>query len=200
MWCVPELNEEYIEKMEDVLGTYEQAYNPQEPVVCVHEKPVSLHAEVRPRSSAMPGQEARRDSEYERRGTANVFCAVEPKVGRHFTYATPDPFRLRVRSGGFRSGNAVPGGANHPSGAGQSQHPPPQVADGSARPGSRQQSLGSIYNPLHAHSRKLVESGRNRDRPLFTAMPRNPTNPRPEDPPQGGLRMESRNEPPAYTD
>ena len=90
MWCVPELNEEYIEKMEDVLGTYEQAYNPQEPVVCLDEKPVSLHAEVRPRSSAMPGQEARRDSEYERRGTANVFCAVEPKVGRHFTYATPD--------------------------------------------------------------------------------------------------------------
>ena len=90
MWCVPELNEEYIEKMEDVLGTYEQPYNPQEPVVCLDEKPVSLHAEVRPRSSATPGQEARRDSEYERRGTANVFCAVEPKAGRHFTYATPD--------------------------------------------------------------------------------------------------------------
>jgi len=90
MWCVPELNEEYIEKMEDVLGTYEQPYSPQEPVVCLDEKPVSLHAEVRPRCSAMPGQEARRDSEYERRGTANVFCAVEPKAGRHFTYATPD--------------------------------------------------------------------------------------------------------------
>src|SRR5690348_11901101 len=37
-----------------------------------------------------PGREARRDSEYERRGTANVFCAVEPKAGRHFTFATPD--------------------------------------------------------------------------------------------------------------
>src|SRR5258705_522893 len=23
-------------------------------------------------------------------GTANVFCAVEPKAGRHFTFATPD--------------------------------------------------------------------------------------------------------------
>jgi hypothetical protein len=32
----------------------------------------------------------RRDNEYERRGTANVFCAVEPKAGRHFTFATPD--------------------------------------------------------------------------------------------------------------
>ncbi len=28
--------------------------------------------------------------EYERRGTANVFCAVEPKAGQHFTFATPD--------------------------------------------------------------------------------------------------------------
>ena len=38
----------------------------------------------------MPGREARQDSEYERCGTANVFCAVEPKAGRHFTFATPD--------------------------------------------------------------------------------------------------------------
>ena len=27
---------------------------------------------------------------YERRGTANVFVAVEPKAGRHFTFPTPD--------------------------------------------------------------------------------------------------------------
>jgi DDE superfamily endonuclease len=90
MWCVPELNDEYIEKMEDVLGTYEQPYDPAEPVVCLDEKPITLHAEVRPPSAAVPGREARRDSEYERCGTANVFCAVEPNAGRHFTFATPD--------------------------------------------------------------------------------------------------------------
>jgi hypothetical protein len=90
MWCVPELNDEYIEKMEDVLGTYEQPYDPREPVVCLDEKPITLHAEVRPPSAAAPGREARRDSEYERCGTANVFCAVEPKAGRHFTFATLD--------------------------------------------------------------------------------------------------------------
>ena len=39
---------------------------------------------------ARPGREARRDNEYERCGTANVFCAVEPKAGRHFTFPTPD--------------------------------------------------------------------------------------------------------------
>ncbi len=37
-----------------------------------------------------PSRESRRDSEYERRGTANVFWAVEPKAGRHFTFVTPD--------------------------------------------------------------------------------------------------------------
>ena len=90
MWCVAELNEDYIRKMEDVLETYEQSYNPQQPVVCLDEKPVTLHADVRPFSAAIPGREARRDNEYERCGTANVFCAVEPKAGRHFTFPTPD--------------------------------------------------------------------------------------------------------------
>jgi len=90
MWCVAELNDEYIAKMEDVLETYEKPYDPAEPVVCLDEKPVTLHADVRPASAAEPGREARRDNEYERRGTANVFCAVEPKAGRHFTFPTPD--------------------------------------------------------------------------------------------------------------
>jgi transposase len=90
MWCVAELNDEYIAKMEDVLETYERPDDPAQPVVCLDEKPVTLHADVRPASAAQPGREARRDNEYERRGTANVFCAVEPKAGRHFTFATPD--------------------------------------------------------------------------------------------------------------
>src|SRR4030095_7429814 len=32
---------------------------------------------------------AKRDNEYKRCGTANVFCAVEPKAGKHFTRPTP---------------------------------------------------------------------------------------------------------------
>jgi DDE superfamily endonuclease len=59
-------------------------------VVCLDEKPVTLQADVRPASPAAPGREARQDNEYERCGTANVFCAVEPKAGRHFTFPTPD--------------------------------------------------------------------------------------------------------------
>jgi hypothetical protein len=90
MWCVAELDKEYIEKMEDVLAQYEKPLDAAEPVVCIDEKPISLHEEVRPPVPAAPGRIARRDNEYKRCGTANVFCAVEPKAGRHFTWPTPD--------------------------------------------------------------------------------------------------------------
>jgi hypothetical protein len=90
MWVVADLDEEYIKKMEDVLEVYERSYDQQEPIVCLDEKPIILHADVRPASPVAPGREARRDNEYERCGTANVFCAVEPKAGRHFTFPTPD--------------------------------------------------------------------------------------------------------------
>lgn len=87
---VAELDDDSIAKMEDVLELYERPYDPHQPVLCLDEKPITLHADLRPASPALPGREARRDNEYERRGTANVFCAVEPKAGRHFTFATPD--------------------------------------------------------------------------------------------------------------
>jgi hypothetical protein len=90
MWCVAELTPEYVAKMEDVLALYERPYNAREPVVCLDEKPVSLHADVRPARVARPGHIAKRDNEYARCGTANLFGIVEPKAGRHFTTATPD--------------------------------------------------------------------------------------------------------------
>src|SRR5246127_376724 len=90
MWCVAELDAEYLRKMEDVLAVYEKPYRAAEPVVCFDEKPVLLHADVRPSLPMRPGRVARRDNEYQRCGTANVFCAVEPKAGRHFTFPTPN--------------------------------------------------------------------------------------------------------------
>ena len=90
MWCVAELDEEYIRRMEDILAVYEKPLSEREPLVCIDEKPVVLHADLRPPIPLRLGRELRRDSEYERRGTANTFCGVEPKAGRHFTKATPD--------------------------------------------------------------------------------------------------------------
>ena len=89
MWCVGELNEEYIDRMEDVLEVYEKPLSVREPVVCVDEKPVVLHEDTRPTTPLQQGRVARRDYEYLRCGTANVFCGIEPKAGRHFTKATP---------------------------------------------------------------------------------------------------------------
>ena len=76
--------------MEDVLAQYEKPYNALEPVVCLDEKPVSLHRELRAPIPAKPGSPAKHDNEYRRCGTANVFGVVEPKAGRHFTSATAD--------------------------------------------------------------------------------------------------------------
>ena len=90
MWCVPEVDAAYVERMEDVLEVYERPYDPREPVVCLDEKPVVLHRDIRAAQSAQPQHPAKRDSEYERCGTANVFCAVQPQAGRHFTRATPN--------------------------------------------------------------------------------------------------------------
>ena len=88
MWCIGEINEEYIERMEDVLEVYENEYDPLKPVVCLDEKPVSLQGDIRERTPSQPGSPAKIDYEYSRDGSANVFCAVEPKQGVYFNEVT----------------------------------------------------------------------------------------------------------------
>ncbi|TQF14699.1 IS630 family transposase [Myxococcus llanfairpwllgwyngyllgogerychwyrndrobwllllantysiliogogogochensis] len=90
MWCVPKLDAQYIERMEDVLELYARPLRSAEPVVCFDERPVQLLEWVRPASPVRPGREARQDYAYFRCGTANLFCAVEPKAGWHLVKATPN--------------------------------------------------------------------------------------------------------------
>jgi transposase len=90
MWCVPKLDQEYVQRMEEVLDILSQPADPRAPVVALDERPVQLLDSVRPGQPMAPGKVARRDYEYQRRGTANVFCIVEPKGGRHHTHATPN--------------------------------------------------------------------------------------------------------------
>lgn len=90
MWCVPTLDAEYIACMEDVLNVLARPYDRRAPVVTFDERPVALRGASRPGRSLAPGQIAREDYEYVRRGTANVYCIVEPKAGRHLTHATPN--------------------------------------------------------------------------------------------------------------
>jgi transposase len=89
MWCIEELSPEYIERMEDVLDVYARPYDEKKPVVCFDEKPVPLISEVRePILPTGPGEVLKKDYEYKRDGSANVFCLVEPKIGRYFNKVT----------------------------------------------------------------------------------------------------------------
>ena len=88
MWCVPEVNEEFIERREDVLELYARPYKRREPVVALDERPVQLLDPGRPGTAMWIGKPARADYEYVRRGTANIFCVIEPLTGGRLTRAT----------------------------------------------------------------------------------------------------------------
>lgn len=89
MWCIAELNEEYIERMEDVLDVNPRPHNPKRPVICVDEKPVALFSDATPRlPPRASGEVLLKDYEYERAGSANAFCAVEPKAGTYINKVT----------------------------------------------------------------------------------------------------------------
>jgi len=90
MWCVPEIDREFIDRMEDLLELYARPEVSLEPVVCLDERPVQLLDAERPGRRARPGKIAKQDYKYVRRRTANIFCIVEPKSGRHQTHVTPN--------------------------------------------------------------------------------------------------------------
>ncbi len=70
--------------MEDVLDLYAEPPDPAHPVVCVDERPYQLVGEVTSPQPCAPGQPARQDYEYERKGTANLFLGYCPHPGwRH---------------------------------------------------------------------------------------------------------------------
>jgi hypothetical protein len=79
---------EYVAAMEDVLDVYHRPYDPERPVVCMDEASKQLIAEVREPLPPQPGHVAKYDSEYERRGTANIFMAVEPLAGKRMVQVT----------------------------------------------------------------------------------------------------------------
>ena len=78
----PEHNAQFVWRMEEILDLYEEPYDPNRPVVCFDERPCQLLAEVREPLASKPGKPKRVDSEYERRGMANVLLAFEPLKGR----------------------------------------------------------------------------------------------------------------------
>ena len=77
MWCIPQVDGEYVARMEDVLDLYAEAPDPTHPVVCFDESPTQLIGEVRQPIPAEPGQLERYDCEYRRNGTVNLFVFLD---------------------------------------------------------------------------------------------------------------------------
>lgn len=81
MWCIGQLTAEYRHRMYGLLNLYQQPYQPEEPVVCVDEKSKQLLASKHPDLPVQVGHTQKIDYEYERKGTRNLFVAVEPLAG-----------------------------------------------------------------------------------------------------------------------
>ena len=88
MWCIPKLTPEFRDRMEDIISLCLEPYDPLRPVICLDEKSKQLLADSRPSLPRLPGKTAVQDYEYVRKGTRNIFVAVEPKGGRHHTQVT----------------------------------------------------------------------------------------------------------------
>jgi hypothetical protein len=63
MGCIPQVDAEYVARMEDVLDLYAQRPDPARPVICFDESPTQLIGEVRQPIGAEPGQPERYDYE-----------------------------------------------------------------------------------------------------------------------------------------
>jgi transposase len=77
MWCIPQVDADYVARMEDVLDLYAEEPDAKRPVVCFDESPIQLIGETREPIPAEPGQRERYDYEYKRNGTANLFVFLD---------------------------------------------------------------------------------------------------------------------------
>jgi hypothetical protein len=94
MWCVPNLTPEFKKRMEDILNLYAKPYDPTQPVLCTDEKSKQLIEDTRTVTNTKEGSPRKRDYEYKRHGTRNVFVAVEPKGGHREVTVTAHRKRM----------------------------------------------------------------------------------------------------------
>ena len=77
MWCIPQVDGEYVARMEDVLDLYAEQPDPKRPVICFDESPTQIIGRVRQPIPARRGQLERYDREYKRNGTTNLFVFLD---------------------------------------------------------------------------------------------------------------------------
>ena len=81
MWCIPEVTKEYKERMEKILDLYSKKHTEQSPLLCVDEKTVPFTEDKIDPLPTKPGSIKKKDYQYHRNGSANVFFAIEPQKG-----------------------------------------------------------------------------------------------------------------------
>lgn len=77
MWCIPEVNADFVAHMEDVLELYAEPPDPARPVVCIDETLKQLVQDVKVPLPPRPGSTEKFDYHYRRNGTANLFMFVD---------------------------------------------------------------------------------------------------------------------------
>lgn len=83
-WYIPQLNAEYVLRMEDLLDLYNEPLDPKRPVICFDETPYQLVEEIRKPLPLEPNQPERYDFEYKRHKSVNLFAYFQPLAGwRH---------------------------------------------------------------------------------------------------------------------
>lgn len=88
MWCIQEITQEYRNRMYALLNLYKKDYNKFQPVICVDEKSKQFLEDSREPIAMRPGSPCKYDYEYKRKGTCNLFVAVEPKGGKRIVKVT----------------------------------------------------------------------------------------------------------------
>ena len=88
MWRVAVLDAQYRQRMYALLDLYARIGRRDQPVVCVDEKSTQLLEHSRRPLPMKRGTPFREDYEYVRRGTCNLFVAVEPGVGQRTVAVT----------------------------------------------------------------------------------------------------------------
>ena len=190
-WVIPpDADGEFVAHMEEVLETYEKAYDPDCPVVCMDEQPVQLIGETRVPIPATKEHPERVDYEYERKGTASIFMFAEPLSG--FRQATARPHRTKDRLGSrsrpVTRHSVREYAANH-AGLRQPEHAHERgvLRSVSTRESPRVRATDQLR--LHSQARQLAQRGGMRTELPDQPMPVRPPHRRHRDPAIGNRRL-----------
>ena len=82
MWCIEKIDEEYRKRMYTILRLYSEDYDSNYPIICFDEKHKPLISNLREKIPMRPGISEKYDYSYKRKGSANIFVAVDFNGGK----------------------------------------------------------------------------------------------------------------------